>query len=158
QYIREFTSDTDLAELAAPHLSEAGFEGVEQEYLVAANNLMKERVSFIPEFVTKAGFLFSAPGSYDEKMSRKQWKEQTPSLMEALIESFSQTENWESETLSAAFEALVVEKEVGKGKVMAPLRLALTGVPSGPGVFDIAELIGKEETIRRIQQAIARLS
>ena len=158
QYIREFTSDKDLAELAAPHLSEAGFEGVEQEYLVAANNLMKERVSFIPEFVTKAGFLFSAPGSYDEKMSRKQWKEQTPSLMEALIESFSQTENWESEALSAAFEALVVEKEVGKGRVMAPLRLALTGVPSGPGVFDIAELIGKEETIRRIQQAIARLS
>lgn len=158
QYIREHSTDEELAALVTPYLAEAGFEGIEQDYLIAANNLMKERVSFIPDFIAKAGFLFTAPTSYDEKMSRKQWKEQTPDLMEALIESFSSTENWTSEALLAAFETLVAEKEVGKGRVMAPLRLSLTGVPAGPGVFDIAELIGKEETIRRIRAAIAALS
>lgn len=158
QYIREFTDDASLLALVKPEVEKAGYQVESEQYLLEAVNLMKERVSFIPEFVTAAGFLFEAPTSYDEKMSRKQWKPETPLLMTALIEKFNSLDSWTEEATHDQFETLVAEKEVGKGKVMAPLRLALTGVPSGPGVFAIAALIGKSETISRIEAAIRSLS
>lgn len=158
QYIREFTDDSTLLALVTPVLAEAGYTVSSDEYLASAINLMKERASFIHEFVSTAGFLFEAPTTYDEKMSRKQWKPTTPALMTALVEKFRGVDSWTEETTYEQFEAVVAEQEVGKGKVMAPLRLALTGAPAGPGVFAIAALIGKSETISRIEAAIRSLS
>lgn len=158
QYIREFADDASLLSLVKPEVATAGYSADSDEYLMTAINLMKERVSFISEFVTTAGFLFEAPSSYDEKMSKKQWKEGTPELMNALVAKFQSLDNWTEEATQVQFEALATETEVGKGRIMAPLRLALTGVPAGPGVFGIAALIGKSETVSRIEAAIRSLS
>ncbi len=157
-WLREKVSDDVLLALLKPKVKAAGVSYPDDQYLLTALNLMKERVSFIQDVVKDAPFLFVAPTAYDERMARKQWKEQTPDLMQAMIGKFEGVFDWKHEALYACFEELVAEKEVGKGRVMAPLRLSLTGVPAGPGVFEIAELIGKKETIRRIQAAITHLS
>lgn len=158
QYIREFADDETLLSLLKPEVAKAGYPGDSDEYLLTVVHLMKERVSFIPEFITTAEFLFEAPTSYDEKMAKKQWKTQTPELMNALADKFQSLDTWTEEATHAQFEALAAEMAVGKGQIMAPLRLALTGVPAGPGVFGIAALIGKSETISRIETAIRSLS
>ena len=78
-------------------------------------------------------------------------------MVKELNNDFSQISDWNAQTLNDVFQSLLQRREVGVGKVMAPLRLALTGLPSGPGIFDIAALLGKEETVARINKAIDTL-
>lgn len=160
QYLREHSDDEDLLPLIKIAVAEAGYGERDEVFLRGIIALMKERVSLAPEFVTQAPYLFEAPSTYDEKMRSKQWKADTPALIEQMIEAFeglSET-SWQAAQLEATFEGLVARLEIGKGRIMAPLRLALTGMGAGPGVFDIAALIGREETLGRLRHAIQRLS
>jgi len=77
--------------------------------------------------------------------------------MQALKEKFDIAETWTRDALYAGFESLAEERELGKGRILAPLRLALTGVPGGPDAFEIAALLGKVETFNRIDAAIEKL-
>ena len=140
-----------------PHVEKAGYEGVEDEYLTKAIELMQERVTVIQDFVEMAPYFFENPSSYDAKMSKKRWKEDTGELMSSLQNKFEALSSWNTESIKSVFEAYLEERELGTGKVLAPLRLALTGVAGGPGVFDIAALIGKELTMERMQSAVKTL-
>lgn len=129
----------------------------DDEYLGQVIELMRERVTVMGDFVIDALYFWQDPGAYDEKMAKKRWKEDTAPIMQALNQHFELLESWSPSDIEESFDAYLTQHELGKGKVLAPLRLALTGVAGGPGVFDIAGLIGKEATMRRIDQAIARL-
>lgn len=157
-YIREVLSEEQLLELLKKELEGSTLPKKEDAYLKRMIVLMKERVSKIKEFLTAGEYFFHAPSSYNEKMARKQWKEQTPAIMEGLKEKFKAAQSWTKDELYAGFEALAEEKELGKGRILAPLRLALTGVPGGPDAFEIAALLGAEETLQRIDTAIEKLS
>ena len=90
-------------------------------------------------------------------MRRKRWTNAGKEYLNELNQRFDRLPEWKSERLHDTFKQLIEEKGIGNGKVLAPLRLALTGLSYGPGAFDIAELIGKEETLRRIDHAIQTL-
>lgn len=152
-YIRNRPTEKLLPDVKAA-LSQAGIDLPDDDFIAGMINLMKERVKFVKEFATEAPYFFTAPATYDEKMHAKQWKETTPELMERMILKLNVVNDWDATNLHEAFQSLLTEAEVGAGRVMAPLRLALTGVAGGPGVFDIAALLGKEETIGRIKKAI----
>ena len=156
-YIREVLSTEELLKRVKPYIVEAGHDMPDDTYLTGVIDLMKTRVTFLSEMVSEGSYFFHAPDTYDEKMAKKRWKEDSPELIQALMNKFDQLPVWNSEGLHHAFEQLVQEREIGNGRVLAPLRLALTGVPSGPGAFDIAELIGKPETMVRLQSAIEKL-
>jgi glutamyl-tRNA synthetase len=119
--------------------------------------LLKERVSFLPDFAEMSGYFFADPEHYDENMAKKRWDENSKDYLMDLKQRWSDSAAWEADKLREAFDQLIADGELNKGKVLAPLRLALTGVPSGPGVFEIAEVIGKEASLRRIDQAAERL-
>jgi glutamyl-tRNA synthetase len=155
-YLRQ-TSPATLLPAVKAEVEKAGYALPEDVFLTQVIVLMQERVTLLPEIVSQAPYFFETPQSYDEKMASKRWKTDSPELMTALKERFATVTSWEASLLEEAFEGLLAEKEVGKGKVLAPLRLALTGVSFGPGAFDIAALIGREETLKRIDKAVAEI-
>ena len=119
-------------------------------------SLVKERANFVTEFWDLADYFFVAPTSYDEKAA-KNWKEETPEIMKQVIEQLQNIADFNSLNIETLLKEWMTTNEIGMGKVMQPLRLSLVGALKGPHLFDIIELIGKEETISRIEKAIASL-
>jgi glutamyl-tRNA synthetase len=129
---------------------------VTDEKLTKIVSLIKERAHFVSEFWDLSDFFFVAPSSYDEKAS-KNWKEETPALMQELISVLENIGDFTSVTIETIVKDWMTKNEIGMGKVMQPFRLSLVGALKGPHLFDIVEVIGKEETIKRIEKAIASL-
>jgi glutamyl-tRNA synthetase len=124
------------------------------DYLLKVIVAMKERVSFVREYFKKSPYFFEAPEKYDEAVITKRWKNKSTELMKKLIEKFKVLENPSKEDYERALKEIATEIEVGNGQLIHPLRLAVSGMGVGPGVFDILDIIGKEETIKRISRAI----
>jgi glutamyl-tRNA synthetase len=134
-------------------------QGMEEARRIKVCGLVKERMNLLTDFWDQAYFFFEAPETYDEKMVSKGWKEGTG---EKLIEGVKVIqgivdEEFKADVLEEKIKQWIADNEWGMGLIMNPLRMALVGAPKGPGVFDIMEALGKEETIKRIQKAIATL-
>lgn len=102
-------------------------------------------------------YFFDAPLSYDEQTIKKFWKEETPKIVADCLEIINKTEPFTSINLEGQIKKYIEGNELGFGKVMNPLRLAVVGAAKGPHLFDIFEMIGKEETIARIEQALKEI-
>jgi len=148
-------NNEDLAKSFTPILVEKGFS-TPLEVTTKIVSLVKERAHFVSEFWDLTDFFFQAPTSYDEKAS-KNWKEETPALMQELISTLEYIDGFDSANIEAIVKDWLTKNEIGMGKVMQPFRLSLVGALKGPHLFDIVEIIGKEETIARIQKAISTL-
>jgi glutamyl-tRNA synthetase len=154
QYLQK-QNDESLAKAFAPILSEKEIV-VDNNKLIKIVSLIKERANFVSEFWEMSAFFFVAPTSYDEKAA-KNWKEETPNLMQQLISVLENIGDFTSINIETIVKDWLTKNEIGMGKVMQPFRLSLVGALKGPHLFDIVELIGKEETIKRLEKAIASL-
>jgi glutamyl-tRNA synthetase len=134
-------------------IGKCDFSFVEMTKIVS---FIKERAHFVNEFWDLADYFFEAPTSYDEKAA-KNWKEETPILMQQVIAELNKIEDFTSVTIENELKEWMTTNEIGMGKVMQPLRLSLVGALKGPHLFDIIEMIGKTETIKRIEKAIQAL-
>ena len=106
----------------------------------------------------QGSFFFDAPTKYDEKTVRKRWEEDTPQLMTDLIEVIEGIEDFSSENLETVIKEWIKSNEHHMGKVMNAFRLSLVGAPKGPHIYDISALLGKQETIDRLQRAITTIN
>ncbi len=147
--------DATLAKAFAPILTEKGFS-VAESVLIKVVSLIKERAHFVSEFWEMSDFFFVAPTTYDEKAC-KNWKPETPALMQELISVVEEITDFTSMNIETIVKDWMTKNEIGMGKVMQPFRLSLVGALKGPHLFDIVEVIGKDETINRIQKAITTL-
>ena len=154
QYLMQEDNE-DLAKAFAPTVYENGID-VDYTTLVRIVSLIKERAHFVSEFWELSNFFFVAPTSYDEKAA-KNWKEETPLLMSQLASVLIEIENFTAPNIEKIVKDWMILNEIGMGKVMQPFRLSLVGALKGPHLFDIVEIIGKEETIKRIDTAIVLL-
>jgi len=156
QYLQKQT-DESLAKAfekdVIKKLGKCDFSFVEMTKIVS---MIKERAHFVNEFWDLADYFFEAPSSYDEKAA-KNWKEETPVLMQQVIAELNKIEDFTSVTIENELKNWMTTNEIGMGKVMQPLRLSLVGALKGPHLFDIIEMIGKTETIKRIEKAIQTL-
>ena len=130
---------------------------VSSDYVLKVVSLMKERAVFVNDIWDQGYFFFLAPTSYDPKNAKKAWKDDTADLMQELIQVLQKQEDFKAENVQAEVKAWIQQKEVGFGKVMQPFRLALVGAMQGPDLYEIAEMIGKEETISRLEKVIKTL-
>lgn len=130
------------------------FEGVNVKKIVS---LLKERATFVGDLWEQGSFFFEAPKSYDQKASEKAFKPETRELLQKVVSILNDTENYSSENISENIKGWITSENIGFGKVMMPLRLALVGEMKGPDVFEIAAVLGKNETIRRIEKAMAAM-
>ncbi|MFI0489958.1 glutamate--tRNA ligase [Flavobacterium sp.] len=149
--------DANLAKSFSSIVAEKGFStALEKTKLEKIVSLIKERAHFVSEFWELSDFFFVAPTVYDEKAS-KNWKQETPALMQELISVLEEITDFTSINIETIVKDWMTKNEIGMGKVMQPFRLSLVGALKGPHLFDIVELIGKEETIKRIEKAIDSL-
>ena len=132
-------------------------EAFSNEYLEKVVALIRERASFVHEFWGLAAYFFQAPTVFDEKAARKQWKPDTPANMRALSVVLQSLEDFSATSTEHAVKNWIQETGLSFGQVMPPLRLILVGAMKGPHLFDIMELLGKQETLSRIDFAVSTL-
>ena len=150
------TSGEKLAEMFAPYMKQNGVNPAEfrTDYTARALDLVKGRAELLPDLWTQADFFFKAPESYAEKDVRKRWKEDTPQIMEQLIGVLESLEDFSSAAAEPVVLGWITDNGYHMGNVMNAFRLAVVGRCTGPHMFDITELIGRPETIRRLRRAI----
>lgn len=127
---------------------------IDVNYIALVVGLIKERATFVSDFWELSHFFFVSPTDYDEKASKKALKEGTDEILNKVIELVNSTEDYTIENLQTNIKGWITDNEIGFGKVMMPLRLALVGALQGPDVFDIMYMIGKAETVKRIEALV----
>lgn len=153
-------SDDEIAQLYKPVLEAQGVQVADytDAYLTRVVGLVKSRVNFVKELWEQTRFFFRAPESYAEKDVKKRWGEETPRIMNELIEVLEGLADFSSKPSEEVVIGWITEKGYHMGNVMNAFRLAVVGECKGPHMFDITELIGKEETVRRIRRAVEVLA
>jgi glutamyl-tRNA synthetase len=129
-----------------------------KNYVAKSIGYVKERVGFVSELWDQAFFFYQRPEKYADKPVQKFWKPETPALMTELIELLSPISDFTPDVLEPLVLNWITEKEYKMGAVMNAFRLSLVGESKGPHLFDIAGLIGKEETLLRLRLAIQQLN
>lgn len=127
-------------------------------YIELVVDLIKERATFVSDLWDLGNYFFEAPSEYDEKASKKAFKEDTAEILQEVIQIVTRTKEFTVQNLQSKIKGWITDNEIGFGKVMMPLRLSLVGALQGPDVFEIMFLIGKNETIARISKAVNALS
>ena len=151
------TEDGVLAQLFMPVLAEHGVEGADPEYVAKAVGMVKGRADLIPDLWTQGDFFFKAPETYAEKDIKKRWSAETPAIMEELITVLEGIDDMTSANAEKIVLDWIAEKGYHLGNVMNAFRLAVVGACRGPHMFDITELMPKEEVIARIRRAIKEI-
>lgn len=156
QYMHRKTKE-ELAALYQPILKEHGID-VSDELAGKAASIMKERATFITDLWDLTSFFFVAPTEFDQKQTKKFWKGQNPTILREMRDIFAAIDDFSLENTESIMHSWIQEKGYGMGQVMNTLRLALVGAGKGPGMYDVTEFIGKEETLSRIDYILANLT
>lgn len=154
KYLQEM-SDERLADLYMPILADHGHGDADKAYVARVVALVKGRINFVRDLWEQSRFFFEAPETYAEKDVRKRWKEGMPELMEQLIGVLEGISDFTSAPSEEIVLKWITDNGYHMGNVMNAFRLTIVGECKGPHMFDITELLGKEETIRRIRRGIA---
>jgi glutamyl-tRNA synthetase len=160
QHLR-MKNDNDVLLMLREYLAQLPLKtstSLDDNYLLGVISAMRERVTFVKEFVEKSPYFFGAPSEYDPSVVKKRWKEESSALLKSYIEVLSGYENPAKEEYETALQKAAESQKKSPGDLIHPLRLAASGVGAGPGLYDILVLLGKEETIRRITKAIEKLA
>lgn len=147
--------DEELAEMFKPILAEKGLEGkFADDYIARALGMVKGRADFVQDLWDQADFFFTAPTEYNAKDVKKRWSEQTPAIMEQLIGVLEGIDDMTSANAEKIVLDWIAANEYHLGNVMNAFRLAVVGACRGPHMFDITEIMPREEVIRRIRRAV----
>jgi len=136
-------------------LEDKGIEVTDDAYLLQIIDKIKDRCVLLPDFYQQSAYFFRQPAEYDINAVKPKWTEAKTDFFNAYISKLQATSNMDPVELENAFKAFAEEKDIKPGELLLPLRVMLVGGKFGPHVFDIAQLLGKEETISRIEKAVA---
>lgn len=169
QYL-QLRSNEELAQMFLPTLTANGIENPDKKMVATVIGLTKDRVNFVPELWEQTNFFFVAPSEYDEKSLKKRWKEDSPKHMTELLEVLEgvSEEDWHKKEqitneqsqitnlwhLDKVVMPWIEAHEYGVGIVMNAFRICLVGAARGPHIWDITDVLGKEETLKRVRTAL----
>ncbi len=146
-------SNEELTDLFIPILKEKNIT-LEREKIIKIVSLIKERADFVVDLWEQSSYFFVAPEDYDKKVVKKKWKQDTPEIVSDIKDILQNTSEFTSTAIENEVKKYIEKNELGFGQVMNPLRLCLVGSNQGAHLFDIMEIIGKEETISRIERGL----
>ena len=152
QYLR-MKSDAALAALFIPILKEKGITA-EQHFVENVCRLVKEKAHFVSEFWANGNYFFIAPSAYDADVIKKRWNEQSANFIKTVTESFKGLTSFTAAETESTFKETAEKVGVGAGQVMQLFRVCLSGVGGGPMLFEMVELLGKDEVVKRLETAI----
>lgn len=150
QYLRN-NSNASLAEILRENLG----RNEDSMLLEEVCGMMKERATFIQDILSEGTYLFERPSAYDEQTVIKKWKEDSAGLMKEWIEILGSIAEFSQEPIENAFKEFIQAKNLGIGAVLPLFRLLITGTGTGPSMFEIAQFLGKEECIYRLESGIS---
>lgn len=156
QYLRK-RSDDELTQEFIPILKSYGIDAP-LDYVKESVHLVRERVSFVKEIWDNAWFFFKAPENYDEEVIKKRWKPETATILQKFAITLLHLDVFDQVHLDELIKNFLRENAIGMGALMNPLRLCLTGGAIGPHLTEIMALIGKEETLKRIENALKKIN
>ena len=136
---------------------ENGIAISDEKKLIKVIGLIKDRCTLLPDFVQQGSFFFQAPIVIDIEAIKSKWEEKKNLFFIELIRMLELATIWKANDLDVEFKELAAANQLKPGELMAPLRIMLVGGKFGPGVFDIAEVIGKDDTIKRIKHTLSLL-
>jgi len=139
-------------------LAANGLDNINSEQLQQAITLVKDRCNLLPDFVQQLGFFFVAPTQWDTDAVKPKWNEAKKLFFAELIRNYELAAVWDVATLENNFKEIAAANDLKPGELMLPFRIMLVGGKFGPGVFDIAVILGREETIERIHKLIKNLN
>jgi len=140
-------------------LEDRGITIKDEDYLITVIELVKERCTLLPDFYQQSSYFFEQPKEYDLNAVKPKWTDAKTEYFQSLIVVLSDSEaSIEAHDLEQNFKALAEEKGIKAGELMLPFRIMLVGGKFGPHVFDIAALLGKQETISRIEKALVEFT
>ena len=148
--------DDELASYLMNVLTDKGIS-CNIEYVSQVCGLVKERANLLPDLWEQSWFFFKAPETYDEKVIQKIWKPGTTEIIAAFAERLVTIEPFTATIIESAAKEFILEKGIGMGLLMSPFRLAIVGQNAGPGMFEMAEVIGKEEILRRLKTGLQKI-
>ncbi|SDT51446.1 glutamyl-tRNA synthetase [Mucilaginibacter mallensis] len=149
------TSAESLKDKVKAVLEDKGVAVNDDNYLLKIIDVIKERCTLLADFYQQSAYFFEVPREYDINSVKPKWSDAKTDFFNVLMSRYADVQMWESADLENLFKALMEEKGLKAGDVMLPFRIMLVGGKFGPHVFDIAALLGKNETINRIEQALA---
>ncbi|MBI9067294.1 MAG: glutamate--tRNA ligase [Salinivirgaceae bacterium] len=149
-------SAEELTELFIPELEEKGI-ALNKEMVIRIVGMIKERANFVKDFWEQSAYFFEAPTAYDEKFIKKQWKENTPQLMADVKDLLLGVEDFNALNAKQAVSDYIEKNELGFGAIMNALRLCVVGAGKGADLFEIIEIIGQQEVVKRIEKAVANI-
>jgi glutamyl-tRNA synthetase len=129
----------------------------EQNHFEKVLDLVKERCTLLPDFVTQAGFFFQPPATIDLDAIHPKWTEAKQLFFAEFIRQLQLERGWDAPSLETGFKEMAAAAAIKPGELLQPLRIMLVGGKFGPPVFDIAALLGREETINRIRHVLSLL-
>lgn len=154
QYYLRKKSDEELAQLVIPYFEKDGIV-VDMDKLVKVVAVVKERAIFPSDIYKDAGYFFVRPQAFDLEQLRKKWKSDTAAHIKHLAAIYETMDSFEAVMIETATKKYLEQNKLGVGAIMPVIRIFLTGSLAGPVVFDIASILGKEETIARLQTGIS---
>lgn len=149
QYLRN-TSDEILSE----QLSQILNDKYDKSTLTTVCKLMKERATFVKDIATEGIYLLEEPSNYDKGIIQKKWNDQSEALMIDWKNTIASINDFTAQTIEDTFKAFIAEKGLGIGAVLPLFRFLVTGTGMGPSMFEIAEFLGKEACISRIEKGL----
>lgn len=158
KYLQEI-SDMELAQMFKPVMEKNGVEpsAFDDNYIARAVGLVKSRINFVSDLWLHAKFFFVEPVEYEAKSVRKRWSADMPRIIGELIEVLEGLDDFSSNAAEPVVLEWIASKGYHLGNVMNAFRLAVVGECKGPHMFDITELLGVNETVRRVKLAIDRI-
>ncbi|MGN6638736.1 MAG: glutamate--tRNA ligase [Mucilaginibacter sp.] len=140
-------------------LEDKGVDVSDETYLLKVIDQVKERCTFLTDFYQQASYFFKQPGEYDLNAVKPKWTDAKTTFFEHFMKMLgNQRDMTDAAELEIKFKALTEEHGIKPGELMLPFRIMLVGGKFGPHVFDIAVLLGKQETILRIEKALKLFS
>jgi len=162
KYIQEM-SDEDLLAAVSSRIISSGLATealLEREHAVFLQiaGLLKPRIKCLNDFSSQAAFFLTPPAAYEETAVKKHWlKEGVKKRLQSSRMALNLLQSWTEENIEKVIRGTAVKEEVGAGKIIHPVRLALTGSGSSPGLFEIMAILGKETVISRLDTALIYL-
>ena len=145
---------TELVDELAWHLARHDIHDVPADRLADIAAVQQGRCKLMTEMAEGSLFLFARPDEYAAKAVKKHIKTDTPEVLAEVHDRLAALEAWDAETLGSAVRRVAEDKEIGMGKVAQPIRIALTGGPVSPSIDDTLVLLGREETLARLNTAV----
>jgi len=137
------------------HFAANGITIQDDTYFEKVLELVKDRCSLLNDFFTQASFFFKAPANIDIDSIKPKWDEKKQLFFAELVRAYKLMPVWEHTELEKELKEIAAANQLKPGELMLPFRIMLVGGKFGPGVFDIAGMIGREETIQRIEHTLS---